>query len=497
MDVVVQGKPPAFFAELFIAREEIEPTPALATLYTDNPVNQTTELTWVNYKTIKLLADRIETLNLLSISASSTTDDVTGVGPSPTETVPALTTITGELEVLRSRLMSSATMLLPTPVQIHGDEYEPESEGDWLETDVEVPDIRPGPGECFIKDDKASKNCSVKQVPTVPDSTTGETTSENAEPVPPDLQATPTETPRENSAEGASAPKRIKYDGMNITGLPDEPLGKILSCLTLADLNSCRCVCRHWQELIDSLHMRARLFYRSRHPMESPPGLQETVGHYESSVRQWLTAFSDDGRTAVEELDSLKKHKYFPEILFFSMARVLTEAEGFVFQTAGTVRHDACIQQASFNPGGNHLVTISEQGVAKVWGLIDGQWQEQLSIPTVRKACFSPEGNYLMALSLGETSTVWKLVDKKWEKARNLQHSPGINSGQFSPNGSYFVAFSRIGFARIWALIDGQWQEINFRQSFSQIIKSARFSPDGNHLVVIFIDGSARRLGAC
>ena len=128
--------------------------------------------------------------------------------------------------------------------------------------------------------------------------------------------------------------------GMDITGLSDELLGKILSCLTLADLNSCRGVCRHWQELIDSLHMRARLFYRSRHtdPMESPPDLQETVGHYESSVRQWLTAFSDDGRTAVEELDSLKKHTYFPEILFFSIARVLTEAEGFVCQNVGTVR---------------------------------------------------------------------------------------------------------------------------------------------------------------
>ena len=69
-DVVVQGKPPVFFAGLFIAKEEIEPTPTLETLYTDNPVNQTTGLAWINRETIKLLRTGLKPWT----SACSTTD---------------------------------------------------------------------------------------------------------------------------------------------------------------------------------------------------------------------------------------------------------------------------------------------------------------------------------------------------------------------------------------------------------------------------------------
>ena len=59
--------------------------------------------------------------------------------------------------------------------------------------------------------------------------------------------------------------------------------------------------------------MQARLFYRSRHPgpMESLPDRQEAAEHYESSARQWLNSFSDDGRKSAEELDALKKAQVF------------------------------------------------------------------------------------------------------------------------------------------------------------------------------------------
>ena len=107
----------ARFVDLFISTEDTEPT--LATLYTGNPVlDQTPGLAWVNSETMKLLATTVEAVNLLSTSSSSSKfDEFTLINPSPTETVKVMTTITGELDELRRRLMSSAIVPVPTPVR--------------------------------------------------------------------------------------------------------------------------------------------------------------------------------------------------------------------------------------------------------------------------------------------------------------------------------------------------------------------------------------------
>ena len=134
------------FKELFISTEEIEPTPTLATLYTGNPVvDQTPGLAWVNSETIRLLATTVETVNLLSTSTSSTNDEFTLIDPSPTESVKVLTTIAGELGELRRRLMSSAAVPVPTPVQTDNDDPDLESDEVWLDTELDVLKIRPSP----------------------------------------------------------------------------------------------------------------------------------------------------------------------------------------------------------------------------------------------------------------------------------------------------------------------------------------------------------------
>ena len=132
------------FEKRFIPTGEIEPTPTLVTLYTGNPVvDQTPGLAWINSETIKLLATTVETMNLLSRSTSSVDDDFTLVNPSPTGSVKVLTTIPGELDELRRRLMSSATVPVPTPVQTKMDDPEPESDEFILVTDTGILMIRP------------------------------------------------------------------------------------------------------------------------------------------------------------------------------------------------------------------------------------------------------------------------------------------------------------------------------------------------------------------
>ena len=195
------------FKELFISTEEIEPTPTLATLYTGNPlVDQTPGLAWINSETIKLLATTVETVNLLSTSTSSSKfDESTLIDPAPTATAKVMTTILGELDELRRRLMSSATVpvVMPTPVRISSEDPELESDEVWLETEFNVLTIRPTPSRQNGRGrvETNSLTYSVKQVGTTSDSVSHVSPSTSSTPVQVESQAegattvcTPTET---------------------------------------------------------------------------------------------------------------------------------------------------------------------------------------------------------------------------------------------------------------------------------------------------------------
>ncbi|KEQ15034.1 hypothetical protein GZ78_24450 [Endozoicomonas numazuensis] len=61
-------------------------------------------------------------------------------------------------------------------------------------------------------------------------------------------------------------------------------------------------------------------------------------------------------------------------------------------------------------------MTASSDNTAKVWGLVDGQWQEKATIQDpdgVTNIRFSPDGNYLVTASRDNTAKVWVLKSKE------------------------------------------------------------------------------------
>ena len=210
------------FKELFISTEEIEPTPTLATLYTGNPVvDQTSGLEWINNETIKLLAITVETVNLLSTSTSSSDfDESTLIDPAPTATAKVMTTILGELDELRRRLMSSATVpvVMPTPVRISSEDPELESDEVWLETEFNVLTIRPTPSRQNGRGrvETNSLTYSVKQVGTTSDSVSHVSPSTSSTPVQVESQtegATTVCTPTETNSPAPCAKALAECEG--------------------------------------------------------------------------------------------------------------------------------------------------------------------------------------------------------------------------------------------------------------------------------------------
>ena len=281
--------------------------------------------------------------------------------------------------------------------------------------------------------------------------------------------------------------KKINDNGKDIACVPNELVVKILSNLGIRDISVCKRVNRTWKELIDESHLQARSFYLACLPPAGLYSSQKAVDRYHSSIRNWLTGFSDKGKELAERLSQLVMHKYFPEELFFSVAKVLAKTKVFLCQNITTSLHPEHLQ-TSFSPDGYHLVISSLDHTVTIWGLVDGQWQEKAIILRVNdliNISFSPDGYHLATISDDDTATIRGLVDGQWQEKATIQHTDWLNSVSFSPDGYQLVTTSDDHTAKIWGLVDGQWQEKTTIQHTGRV-SSASFSPDGYHLVTTF-----------
>ena len=286
--------------------------------------------------------------------------------------------------------------------------------------------------------------------------------------------------------------EQANFANKNITTLPDELLVRILSNLDTTDLLNCQLVNRHWQELIDD-DMLALAYYRRCHGAEqriSPL----TVERYHSSIQGWLRGFSNLGRESAAQLDKFLQHKHFTKILFFSIAKVLAKVKALTCQDVGTIKHSYFVDEASFSPDGNYLVTVPVDDSIKISELVADKWQEKATIQhlcQVSKASFSPDGKRLVTASSDSTAKILELEGGQWREQTILQHSDSVRDAFFSPDGRHLVTIS--GSAKIWGLVGDQWQE-KATIKHSSAVLSIRFSPDGNRLVTIGYDNTTAKI---
>ena len=278
--------------------------------------------------------------------------------------------------------------------------------------------------------------------------------------------------------------------------LPDEMVTKILMYLGTTDIAVCRSVSRYWQTLIDTSHLLARSFYRDCHLTQRINSL--AVERYHSHIRGWLAGFGSRGRETAKQLDNILEDKYFPEVLFFSIPKLLLNSNELTYQNTATIGHSVIVRDASFSPDGKYLVIVSYVApAAKLWELEGGQWREKVTLrhsAWVMRASFSPDGKLLMTASNDDICKIWRLEDDQWQEKGAIQHSapiPIINAS-FSPDGKHFVSTSVDGTVKIWKLDDGEWQEKAIIAHSERVMTNAQFSPDGKHLVSTSVDGTVK-----
>ena len=280
--------------------------------------------------------------------------------------------------------------------------------------------------------------------------------------------------------------------------LPDEMVIKILMNLGTTDIAVCRSVSRKWQTLIDTSHLLARSFYRDCHVTRRIDSLtferNLAVERYHSHIRDWLTDFGNGGRETAKQLDNILGDVHFPEVLFFSIPKLLLNSNELTYQNTATIRHLGIVRDASFSPDGKYLVAASIDTVAKLSELEGGQWREKVTLrhcAWVYSASFTPDGKLLVTVSGNDICKIWRLEDDQWQEKATNEHSHAVRNASFSPDGKHLVVVSGDGVCKIWRLGDDQWQEKATIQ-YSTILRNASFSPDGKHLVTTFVDGPVK-----
>ena len=282
--------------------------------------------------------------------------------------------------------------------------------------------------------------------------------------------------------------------------LPDEMVIRILMYLGTTDIAVCRSVNRQWQTAIDARHLLARSFYRDCHLTQQTNSLAAqrnlTVDRYYSDIRGWLADFGNGGRETAKQLDNILEDKYFPEVLFFSIPKLLLNSNELTYQNIATIGHSGVVTDASFSPDGKYLVTVSTDNAAKLLELEGGQWREKVTLrhsAWVTSASFSLDGNHLVTGSKDGICKIWQLEDNQWQEKDNLQHSTSAINASFSPDGKHLVTVCDCESVKIWWLDDdGQWHEkATVVHSVELVLTYAQFSPDGKHLS-ISVDGTVK-----
>ena len=289
----------------------------------------------------------------------------------------------------------------------------------------------------------------------------------------------------------APDPESARFANRDTVVLPDEIVARILMNLGTTDIAVCRSVNSHWQTLIDTSHLLARSFYRDCHLTQRINSLAAqrnlTVERYHSHIRGWLTDFGDRGRGTVGQLDNILKYKHFPEVLFFSIPKLLLNSNELSCQNVATIGHSGAVRDARFSPDGKYLVTVSIDNAAKLWEIEGGQWREKVTLrhsTWVTSASFSLDGNLLVTASGDGICKIWRLEDDQWQEEVTIKHHEWVvENAQFSPDGKHLVIVSEAGSAKIWWHEGGKWQEKVTIRHPGWMVTSAQFSPDGKHLV--------------
>jgi WD40 repeat protein/tetratricopeptide (TPR) repeat protein/tRNA A-37 threonylcarbamoyl transferase component Bud32 len=130
------------------------------------------------------------------------------------------------------------------------------------------------------------------------------------------------------------------------------------------------------------------------------------------------------------------------------------------------LEHGGAVRDAWFSPDERWLLTVSDEGAARVWDLLTSQ----PATPPLRhdepvaSAAWSPDGQRVLTHGRSGSIRIWDLV-RMISPARVLVHEGPVLAVAFSPDGNRVLTGSDDGTARIWNVADGKQFGVSLRHA--------------------------------
>ncbi len=169
---------------------------------------------------------------------------------------------------------------------------------------------------------------------------------------------------------------------------------------------------------------------------------------------------------------------------------LLTALDRTYFRRAYT-GHTGWIYSIAVSPDGRYILTGSNDGTARLWGLLDGKEVRRFTDPAagIAAAAFSPDGRYVATGDNAGTLQIWDA--NTGAQLRTLKgHGDGITSVAFSPDGRALLSASGDKTVRLWDAGTGVLTRVFMGHTAA--VTDAVFAPSGQQILTGSIDGTAR-----
>ena len=153
--------------------------------------------------------------------------------------------------------------------------------------------------------------------------------------------------------------------------------------------------------------------------------------------------------------------------------------------------HEGRVLSAAFSPDGSKVLTASDEGTARLW---DAATAKELVVLNghegrVLSAAFSLDGSKVLTASDDGTARLWDAATAKELVVLN-GHEGWVLSAAFSPDGSTVLTVSEEGTAQLWDAAAAE--KLAVLNGHEGRVLSAAFSPDGSKVFTASDDGTAR-----
>ena len=152
--------------------------------------------------------------------------------------------------------------------------------------------------------------------------------------------------------------------------------------------------------------------------------------------------------------------------------------------------HGDMIGSADFSPDGQHVLTASADGTARIWRRDGAAPAVELRGHTgaVYLAAYSPDGTLLVTAGADSTARVWRSDGTGTPVV--LRHRGPVSAASFSPDGRTILTASADSLARLWPA-DGSGAPAELRGHAGRVTGAA-FSRDGARILTWSDDRTAR-----